>query len=81
MMKKWVGFASQNLLRLRRKTRFARLHLRQTRAFGTQYSRFALVAYFSQTVLNRVFDKDYNGTIQFEAAQWNIWLVKPTFYR
>ena len=26
--------------------------------FGAQYSRFALVAYFSPTVLNRVFDKD-----------------------
>ena len=27
--------------------------------FGTRYSRFGLVAYFSQTVLNWVFDKDY----------------------
>ena len=32
--------------------------LRSSRAFGAQYLCFALVAYFSQTVLNRVFDKD-----------------------
>ena len=31
-------------------------------AFGSWYSRFALVAYFSQAVLNRVFDKDYDNT-------------------
>ena len=56
-----LGFASQNLLRLRRKTRFARLSPPvDSRAFGTRYSRFALVAYFSQTVLNWVFDKDYS---------------------
>ena len=30
-----------------------------SRAFGARYSRFALVAYFSQTVFNQVFDKDY----------------------
>ena len=43
-------FASQNLLRLR-----------WTLApSATRYSRFALVAYFSRTVLNRVFDKDYS---------------------
>ena len=55
-----LGFASQNLLRLRRKTRFARLSPpADSHAFGARYSRFALVAYFSQTVLNRVFDKDY----------------------
>ena len=29
-----------------------------SRAFGAQCSRSALVAYFSQTMLNRVFDKD-----------------------
>ena len=47
-------FASQNLLRLWRKTRFARLSPpADSRAFGAQYSRFALMAYFSQTVLNR----------------------------
>ena len=46
-----LGFASQNLLRLRRKTRFARLS-------PPADSRFVLVAYFSQTVLKRVFDKD-----------------------
>ena len=26
--------------------------------FGARYSRFVLVAYFSRTVLNQVFDKD-----------------------
>ena len=31
--------------------------------FGAQYSHFALVAYFSQTVLNRVFDKDYASSV------------------
>ena len=41
--------------------RFARLlPPADSRAFGARYSRFALVTYFSQTVLNRVFDKDYN---------------------
>ena len=54
-----LGFASQNLLRLRQKTRFARLSPpADSHAFGAQYSRFALVAYFSRTVLNQVFDKD-----------------------
>ena len=53
------GFASQNLLRLRRKIRFARLSPpADSHAFGTRYSRFPLVAYYSQTVLNGVFDKD-----------------------
>ena len=42
-----LGFASQNL--------FA--PPADSCAFGTRYSHFALVAYFSQTVLNRVFDK------------------------
>ena len=28
-------------------------------AFSARYSHFALVAYFSRTMLNRVFDKDY----------------------
>ena len=50
MMKRWkLGFASQNLLRLWRKTCFAHLSPPAD----------ALMAYFSQTVLNRVFDKDY----------------------
>ena len=53
-------FCEQNLLRLRRKTRFDRLSPpADSRAFGARYSRFALVTYFSRTVLNRVFDKDY----------------------
>ena len=53
-------FASQNLLRLWQKTRFARLSPPvDSRAFGAQYSRSALLAYFSQTMLNRVLDKDY----------------------
>ena len=51
-----LGFASQNLLRLRRKTRFARLSPpADSRTFCARNSRFALVAYFSQTVLNRFF--------------------------
>ena len=59
-----LGFALQNLLRLRQKTRFARLlPPADSRAFGARYSRFALVAYLSQTVLNRVFDKDYIESI------------------
>ena len=54
-MKRW----KQNLLHLRQKTRFARLSPpADSRAFGARYSPFMLVAYFSQTVLNRVFDKD-----------------------
>ena len=63
MMKRWK---SQNLLRLWRKTRFAHLlPPADSRAFGARYSRFALVAYLSQTVLNRVFDKDYDGINSF----------------
>ena len=59
MMKKWKQTASQNLLRLRRKTRFARLSLpADSHTFGAWHSRFALLAYFSRTVLNQVFDKD-----------------------
>ena len=43
----------------RRKTRFARLSPpAESRVFGARYSRFTLVAYFSRTVLNRVFAKD-----------------------
>ena len=44
-----------------------RLRQTRSRAFSTRYSRFALVAYFSQTVLNRVFDKDYEKVGPFGA--------------
>ena len=44
-----LSFASQNLLRLRRKTRFAPFT-------SGRYSRFALVVHFSRTVINHVFD-------------------------
>ena len=43
-----------------------------SRAFGARYSSFALVAYFSRTVLNRVFDKDWpklNITTHIKQAQ------------
>ena len=54
MLKRW----KQNLLRLWRKTRFARLSPpADYHAFGTRYSRFALMAYFSQTVLTESLTK------------------------
>ena len=69
-----LDFASQNRLRLRRKTRFARLSPpADSRAFGARYSRFALVTYFSLTVLSRVFHKDY---VECEIIEnCNNWIV------
>ena len=66
-----LGFASQNLLSLRQKTRFARLSPpADSRAFGARYSRFALEAYFSPTVLSRIFDKDQERGSKISAPLW-----------
>ena len=57
----WWWRRENKLVRLRWRTRFAcLLPQADSRTFGAQNKRSALVVYFSQTVLNRVYDKDYS---------------------
>ena len=71
----------QRLLRLRRKTRFARLSPpADSHAFGAQYSRFELVAYFLQAVLNQAFDKDYTDVDQHLHCMLHLWMQCLTHY-